>query len=87
MSESNHSDKELSILSSQCNNFSTPPRCKISTNGPYSQPLPFKVWAADDYEIFKRMMITKNIELQLQALELLQHRFDQSHTLRAKSTN
>ena len=35
----------------------------------------FKVWAADDYEIFKRMMITKNIELQLQALELLQHRF------------
>ena len=34
----------------------------------------FKVWAADDYEIFKRMMITKNIELQLQALELLQHR-------------
>lgn len=34
-----------------------------------------QVWAADDYEIFKRMMIQKNIELQLQALELLQHRY------------
>jgi hypothetical protein len=33
-----------------------------------------KVWAADDFEIFKRMMIQKNIELQLQALELLQQR-------------
>ena len=35
----------------------------------------FKVWAADDFEIFKRMMLQKNIELQLQALELLQQRF------------
>jgi len=34
-----------------------------------------QVWAADDYEIFKRMMIQKNIELQLQALELLQQRY------------
>jgi hypothetical protein len=33
-----------------------------------------QVWAADDYEIFKRMMIQKNIELQLQVLELLQKR-------------
>lgn len=33
-----------------------------------------QVWAADDFEIFKRMMIQKNIELQLQALELLQQR-------------
>jgi len=33
-----------------------------------------QVWAADDYEIFKRMMIQKNIELQLQVLELLQQR-------------
>ncbi|XP_023236427.1 cilia- and flagella-associated protein 36-like [Centruroides sculpturatus] len=30
-----------------------------------------QVWAADDYEIFKRMMTQKNIELQLQALEVL----------------
>ena len=34
----------------------------------------FQVWAADNYEIFKRMMIQKNIELQLQALELIQQR-------------
>lgn len=34
----------------------------------------FQVWAADDFEIFKQMMIHKNIELQLQALELLQQR-------------
>ena len=34
-----------------------------------------QVWAADDYEIFKRMMIQKNIDLQMEALELLQQRF------------
>ena len=34
-----------------------------------------QVWAADDYEIFKRMMIQKNIELQLQALELIQQKW------------
>ena len=33
-----------------------------------------QVWAADDYPVFKRMMIQRNIELQLQALELLQHK-------------
>ena len=35
----------------------------------------WQVWAADDYEIFKRMMIQKNIDLQMEALELLQQRF------------
>ena len=30
------------------------------------------MWAAEDYEVFKRLMIQKNIELQLQALQLLQ---------------
>ena len=45
-------------------------------------PRLIKVWAADDYEIFKRMMIQKNIELQLQALELLQHRFNSQSGLR-----
>ena len=40
----------------------------------FHQALFEQVWAADDYEIFKRMMIQKNIELQLQALELLQQR-------------
>ena len=30
-----------------------------------------QIWAADDFVVFKRMMIQKNIELQLQALELV----------------
>lgn len=29
------------------------------------------MWAADDFEVFKRMMTQKNLELQLQALEFL----------------
>ncbi|KAF0306326.1 Cilia- and flagella-associated protein 36 [Amphibalanus amphitrite] len=33
-----------------------------------------QLWAADDFNMFQRMMIRTNIELQLQALELLQHR-------------
>ena len=33
-----------------------------------------QIWAADDFVVFKRMMIQKNIELQLQALELLQQK-------------
>uniref|UniRef100_A0A2L2YL77 Cilia- and flagella-associated protein 36 n=2 Tax=Parasteatoda tepidariorum TaxID=114398 RepID=A0A2L2YL77_PARTP len=34
-----------------------------------------QLWAADDYEIFKRMMMQKNLELQLQALDLLAHQY------------
>ncbi|XP_049961667.1 cilia- and flagella-associated protein 36 [Schistocerca serialis cubense] len=34
-----------------------------------------QVWAANDYEIFKRMMIQKNLELQLQALEMIQQKY------------
>ncbi|XP_055948579.1 cilia- and flagella-associated protein 36-like [Argiope bruennichi] len=37
----------------------------------FHQSLFQQVWAADDYEIFKRMMTQKNLELQLQALEFL----------------
>ena len=33
-----------------------------------------QLWAADDFTMFERMMTRTNIELQLQALELLQHR-------------
>jgi hypothetical protein len=33
------------------------------------------LWAADDYEAFKRMMIEKNIDLQLQALEVLRQKY------------
>ena len=32
-----------------------------------------QLWAADDFDMFVRMMTRTNIELQLQALELLQH--------------
>lgn len=32
-----------------------------------------QIWAAEDYEIFKRMMVQRNIELELQALHLIQH--------------
>ncbi|XP_076325683.1 cilia- and flagella-associated protein 36-like [Tachypleus tridentatus] len=39
----------------------------------FQQSLFEQVSAADDYEIFKRMMMQKNIELQLQALEILAH--------------
>ncbi|XP_076360387.1 cilia- and flagella-associated protein 36-like isoform X6 [Tachypleus tridentatus] len=42
-----------------------------NVQGQLHQSLFEQVWAADDYEVFKRMMIQKNIELQLQALELL----------------
>ncbi|KAK3747134.1 hypothetical protein QZH41_015122 [Actinostola sp. cb2023] len=31
-----------------------------------------QVWSAEDFEVFRRMMIKKNIELQLQALQLIQ---------------
>merc|ERR1719410_1721471 len=48
-------------------------RAKIKTQ--FQQGLFEQVWAADNYEIFKRMMIQKNIELQLQALELIQQRY------------
>ena len=34
-----------------------------------------QIWAADDFSVFKRMMVQKNIELQLQALELLQQKY------------
>ncbi|XP_055925528.1 cilia- and flagella-associated protein 36-like [Argiope bruennichi] len=34
-----------------------------------------QLWAANDYEIFKRMMTQKNLELQLQALDLLAHQY------------
>jgi len=33
-----------------------------------------QLWASDDFEIFKRMMIQKNVELELQALELVRKR-------------
>ena len=40
----------------------------------YKQNVLEQVWAAEDFEVFKRLMIQKNIELQLQALQLIQQR-------------
>nr|CAD7404025.1 unnamed protein product [Timema poppensis] len=40
----------------------------------FHQSLFEQVWAANDYEIFKHMMIQRNLELQLQALEMIQQR-------------
>ncbi|XP_049817997.1 cilia- and flagella-associated protein 36 isoform X1 [Aethina tumida] len=34
-----------------------------------------QIWAANDYEMFKRMMAQRNVELQLQALELIEQKY------------
>lgn len=34
----------------------------------------FKIWAANDIRIFVRMMTQRNVEIQLQALDLIEHR-------------
>ncbi|CAH1111327.1 unnamed protein product [Psylliodes chrysocephalus] len=34
-----------------------------------------QVWAANDYEMFKKMMTQRNVELQLQALELIEKKY------------
>ena len=52
------------------------------TNGPLNSKTFFsfrvtkdvfdQMWAAEDFDVFKRLMIQKNIELQMQALQILQ---------------
>ncbi|RWS10958.1 coiled-coil domain-containing protein-like protein [Dinothrombium tinctorium] len=41
----------------------------------FHQALFEQIWAANDYQIFKRMMIQRNIDLQLQTLEILSQRY------------
>lgn len=41
----------------------------------FDQNLFEQIWAANDYEIFKRMMTQRNVELQLQALELIEQKY------------
>ena len=50
--------------------------CKSSSRikSQFHQMLFEQLWAADDFDMFQRMMIRTNIELQLQALELIQQR-------------
>ncbi|XP_023245546.1 cilia- and flagella-associated protein 36 [Copidosoma floridanum] len=46
-----------------------------------------QIWAANDYEVFKRMMIQKNLELQLQALKLLEQKFGLTSSTSANDTS
>lgn len=39
-----------------------------------------KIWAANDIRIFIRMMIQRNVELQLQALDLIERRQNSTQT-------
>ncbi|XP_026671171.1 cilia- and flagella-associated protein 36 [Ceratina calcarata] len=41
----------------------------------FQQNLFEQIWAANEFEIFKRMMIQKNLELQLQALNMIEQKY------------
>ncbi|GLV33265.1 uncharacterized protein CBL_08433 [Carabus blaptoides fortunei] len=41
----------------------------------FQQNLFEQIWAANDFDMFKRMMTQKNIELQLQALQLIEQKY------------
>ncbi|KAL7297449.1 hypothetical protein TKK_0009820 [Trichogramma kaykai] len=41
----------------------------------FQQSLFEQIWAANEFEIFKRMMIQKNLELQLQALRMIEQKY------------
>nr|XP_033328241.1 cilia- and flagella-associated protein 36 [Megalopta genalis] len=41
----------------------------------FQQNLFEQIWAANEYEIFKRMMTQKNLELQLQALNMIEQKY------------
>ncbi|XP_073950518.1 uncharacterized protein isoform X1 [Choristoneura fumiferana] len=55
--------------------------CRLSARDLAGLPAQFhrrlfeQIWAANDYDIFVKMMTHKNVELQLQALELIERRF------------
>ncbi|CAH2094639.1 unnamed protein product [Euphydryas editha] len=55
--------------------------CRLSAHDLAGLPTYFhkrlfeQIWAANDYEMFVKMMTHKNVELQLQALELIEKRF------------
>lgn len=34
-----------------------------------------QIWAANEFEVFKRMMTQKNLELQLQALKMIEQKY------------
>ncbi|KAG6452453.1 cilia- and flagella-associated protein 36 [Manduca sexta] len=55
--------------------------CKLSARDLAGLPAHFyrrlfeQIWAANDYDMFVKMMTHKNVELQLQALELIERRY------------
>ncbi|XP_013170556.1 PREDICTED: cilia- and flagella-associated protein 36 isoform X2 [Papilio xuthus] len=55
--------------------------CRISAHDLAELPAYFhkrlfeQIWAANDYDMFVKMMTHKNVELQLQALELIEQRY------------
>ncbi|KAJ0173689.1 hypothetical protein K1T71_010838 [Dendrolimus kikuchii] len=55
--------------------------CKLSASDLAGLPAHFhrrlfeQIWAANDYDMFVKMMTHKNVELQLQALELIERRY------------
>ncbi|XP_026760764.2 cilia- and flagella-associated protein 36 isoform X1 [Galleria mellonella] len=55
--------------------------CRLSARDLAGLPAHFhrrlfeQIWAANDYDMFVKMMTHKNVELQLQALELIERRF------------
>jgi hypothetical protein len=59
----------------------TPEQFEDACNKGHTYPINFnhnifeQIWAANDYEMFKRMMTQRNVELQLQALELIEQKY------------
>ncbi|VVC96429.1 unnamed protein product [Leptidea sinapis] len=67
--------------------------CKLSAHDLAGLPSYFhkrlfeQIWAANDYEMFVKMMTHKNVELQLQALELIEKRFGTLPSLFSSGTD
>uniref|UniRef100_A0A8C0XNB6 Cilia- and flagella-associated protein 36 n=1 Tax=Castor canadensis TaxID=51338 RepID=A0A8C0XNB6_CASCN len=62
--------KEIGINEDQFQEACTSPLAKTRTSQAILQP----VLAAEDFTIFKAMMVQKNIEMQLQAIRIIQER-------------
>lgn len=67
--------------------------CRLSAHDLAGLPAYFhkrlfeQIWAANDYEMFVKMMTHKNVELQLQALELIEKRFGTTPNLFSTQTD
>ncbi|XP_038206498.1 cilia- and flagella-associated protein 36 [Zerene cesonia] len=67
--------------------------CRLSAHDLAGLPTYFhkrlfeQIWAANDYEMFVKMMTHKNVELQLQALELIEKRYGAMPSLYSTDTD